>query len=579
MTLSAGTRLGPYEIVSLLGAGGMGEVYRAIDTRLDRAVALKVLPRELSETPGFRQRFEREAKAISQLSHPNICALFDLGSEGGAEYLVMELLEGQTLADRLEKGPLPIDQVLRFGTEIAAALDRAHRAGIVHRDLKPGNVMLTRTGVKLLDFGLAKAVAKAPVEDGSGLSALPTAAPESRPLTEEGTILGTFQYMAPEQVEGREADARTDIFALGCVLYEMATGRKAFTGRSRAGLVAAILERDPGPISAALPMAPPALDRLVQGCLEKDPDDRWQSAHDVMAQLRWIAQGGSQAGVPAPVTARRRSRERTAWIAAGLAVIAAIGFAAAWLRRAPANAGVVRSTVLPPAGSRFAFSGDNAGPLTISPDGKTLAFLAVGNDRPRLYVRPLDADEPVALPGADGASFPFWSPDSRSLGFFADGKLKRVDLSAPGSSTTICAAPNARGGTWGADGTILFAPDTRSAIFRVPASGGTPSPVTKLDASSHSTHRWPAFLPDGRHFLFFAGDHNDTRSDKAGARFASIDAPGDRAVVHTLANALYAGGKLLFLRGNTLIAESFDPRAGNLSGEPRPVAEGVHFDL
>ncbi|HKB70540.1 MAG TPA: serine/threonine-protein kinase, partial [Thermoanaerobaculia bacterium] len=266
----------------------MGQVYRATDTRLGRSVAVKVLAPELSGNPGFRQRFEREAKAISQLSHPNICALFDVGSADGAEYLVMELLEGQTLADRLDKGALPLDQVLRYGIEIAGALDRAHRAGIVHRDLKPGNIMLTKAGVKLLDFGLAKVVATGAAPE-SDLSALPTQAPPSRPLTEDGTILGTFQYMAPEQVEGRETDARSDIFALGCVLYEMATGQKAFAGRSRASLIAAILERDPAPISTTAPMSPPSLDRLVQGCLAKDPDDRWQSAHDVMTQLRWIA--------------------------------------------------------------------------------------------------------------------------------------------------------------------------------------------------------------------------------------------------------------------------------------------------
>jgi len=579
MTLAAGTRLGPYEIAAPIGAGGMGQVYRATDTRLGRAVAVKVLAPELSENPDFRQRFEREAKAISQLSHPNICALFDVGSAEGAEYLVMELLEGRMLDDRLEKGPLPLDQVLRHGMEIAAALDRAHRQGIVHRDLKPGNVMLTRSGVKLLDFGLAKLIAPIPDSPVSGLSALPTEAARSRPLTEQGTILGTFQYMAPEQVEGKDADARTDIFALGTVLYEMSTGRKAFTGQTRASLIAAILERDPGPITAAVPTSPPSLDRLVQGCLAKDPDDRWQSAHDVMAQLRWIAEGGSQAGVPAAVSARRRVREKGAWIAAGIAAIAAIVFGAAWLRRPSAPAMIVRSTILPPANSRFAFSGDNAGPLTISPDGRKLAFVAVGNDRPLLYVRPLDADDPLALPGTEDATFPFWSPDGRSLGFFAGGKLKRVDLSAPGSATTIADAPNARGGTWGPDGTILFAPDTRSAIFRVSSSGGTPSPVTKVDPSRHSTHRWPVFLPDGRHFLFFAGDHNDTRSEKAGVRFASLEGPGDRPVVQTLANAVFAGRDLLFLRGNTLLAQNFDPGTGKLAGEPRQVAQGVHFDL
>ncbi len=307
MTLSAGSRLGPYEVLSPLGAGGMGEVYRARDTRLERDVAVKVLPPHLSSSEEMRQRFEREAKAISQLSHPHICAPYDVGSHEGTEYLVMELLEGETLAARLVKGGLPLDQTLKFGVEIADAMDKAHRQGIVHRDLKPGNVMLTKSGVKLLDFGLAKAMA-AP-KPKSGLTSLPTMAGAPN-LTQEGTVLGTFQYMAPEQLEGKEADARTDIFAFGAVLYEMATGKKAFTGKSQASLISAIMSTEPPPISTIQPMIPPALDRVVKTCLAKDPDDRWQTAHDVMLQLKWIAEGGSQAGIPAPVVARRKSRER-----------------------------------------------------------------------------------------------------------------------------------------------------------------------------------------------------------------------------------------------------------------------------
>jgi serine/threonine protein kinase len=312
MTLAAGARLGPYEVISLLGAGGMGEVYKASDTRLDRDVAVKVLPAHLSDNAEFRQRFEREAKAISQLSHPNICALYDVGNADGVEYLVMELLEGQSLAERLEKGALPTEQVVKIAVQIADALDRAHRQGIVHRDLKPGNVMMTRSGVKLLDFGLAKLRASTVTREISELSSLPTELTPSRPLTEQGTIMGTFQYMAPEQLEGKDADARSDIFAFGCVLYEMATGRKAFTGRSRASMIAAILEHDPAPISSIAPMTPPALDRVVKTCLAKDPEERWQSAHDVKSELQWIAEAGSQAGAPAVVSSRRRSRERTA---------------------------------------------------------------------------------------------------------------------------------------------------------------------------------------------------------------------------------------------------------------------------
>src|SRR5215471_1464837 len=320
MTLAAGSRLGPYEVLAPAGAGGMGEVYRARDTRLERTVAVKVLPPHLSASPEARQRFEREAKTISQLSHPHICALYDVGNQDGLEYLVMEFLEGETLAERLLKGPLPVDQTLRYGMEIADALDKAHRQGIVHRDLKPGNVMLTKSGVKLLDFGLAKAVQ--PASAVSALTSLPTEGPA---LTAEGTILGTFQYMAPEQLEGRETDARTDIFAFGAVLYEMATGRKAFSGRSRASLIGAILKDEPPPISAIEPMTPPALDRVVKTCLAKDPEDRWQSAHDIKSELAWIAQAGSQAGIAAPIVASRKRRDRAAWI---LATLFGLGLAA-----------------------------------------------------------------------------------------------------------------------------------------------------------------------------------------------------------------------------------------------------------
>src|SRR5499433_1071422 len=366
MTLFSGARLGPYEILAPLGAGGMGEVYKARDTRLERTVAIKVLPQRLSSSPEVRQRFEREAKTISQLSHPHICALYDVGNQDGVEFLVMEFLEGETLADRLVKGPLPVEQTVKYGIEIADALDKAHRQGIVHRDLKPGNVMLTKSGVKLLDFGLAKGLA--PAVNPSGLTSLPTIA-GSTPLTQEGTILGTFQYMAPEQLEGKEADARTDIFAFGAVLYEMATGKKAFAAGSQASLIAAILEREPPPISAVQPMTPPALDRVVKTCLAKDPEDRWQTAHDVRLQLQWILEGGSQAGVAAPVVARRKSRERLAWALFAAAALAAAFFAVGYLRRAPRPANAVRTSVILPEKRFLNF-------LAISPDGAHLAFVA-----------------------------------------------------------------------------------------------------------------------------------------------------------------------------------------------------------
>jgi eukaryotic-like serine/threonine-protein kinase len=385
--------------------------------------------------------------------------------------------------------------------------------------------------------------------------------------------------MAPEQLEGKDADARTDIFALGAVLHEMATGRKAFSGTSRASLIGAIMNTEPPPISSIQRMAPPALDHVVRRCLAKEPDDRWQSAADVASELRWIGEAGSQAGAPATVVSRRKNRERIAWLCAAGAGVTALLLAAANLRLASSPVELVRSSVLPPEKSHFAFTGDKAGPLTVSPDGRSIAFVAAGENRPTLYVRRLDSDAATALSGSEDATFPFWSADSRSIGFFSQGKLKRVDVASGGATATICDAPNARGGTWNRDGVILFTPDTRLPIFRVPASGGTPTPVTKLDPMSHTTHRWPHFLPDGKHFLYFAGDHNDSQGEKAGVYFASLDGKESRRIVHTLAGALISSGRLLFLRESSLLAQPFDASSGRLSGEAVPVAEGVQFDL
>jgi len=571
MTIATGTRLGPYEILAPIGAGGMGEVYRARDTRLERTVAVKVLPHHLSASSEVRQRFEREAKTISQLSHPHICALYDVGREGETEYLVMEYLEGETLADRLLKGSLPTEQTLRYGIEIADALDKAHRQGVVHRDLKPGNVMLTKSGVKLLDFGLAKALLPTPGGRGSrgeGLTSLPTMA--SSPLTQEGTILGTFQYMAPEQLEGKEADGRTDIFAFGCVLYEMATGRKAFSGSSQASLISAIMKEEPAPIATLQPMMPPALDRVVRTCLAKDPEDRFQTAHDAKLQLQWIAEVGSAAGVPAPVTARRKSRERLAWVGFGIAMIAAVALAAGYLRRAPSPSPGIRAT-LPFPDKMF------LGELAISPDGTRLAFTASkAGGQPALWIRNLDGSTAQPVAGAENAFFPFWSPDGRFIGFFADRKLKRVDPSG-GTILTICDADRGVGGTWNRDGTIVFAPVPTSFLYRVAASGGKPVPVTKLDASRHETaHRYPQFLPDGRHFLYMAANLAGPADDPANAiRVGSLDGRLDKALVRTLSNADYASGHLLYVREGALLAHRFDLSRLEVQGDPVPAAQRV----
>src|SRR5215813_10425683 len=447
MALSAGSRLGPYEVLAPLGAGGMGEVYKARDTLLERTVAIKVLPTQLSSSEEMRQRFEREAKAISQLSHPHICALYDVGSQDGTEYLVMEYLEGETLAMRLLKGVLPLQQTLAYGIEIADALDKAHRQGIVHRDLKPGNIMLTKSGVKLLDFGLAKAMA--PAAPTSGLTSLPTVATPQN-LTQTGTILGTFQYMAPEQLEGGEADARSDIFALGAVLYEMATGQKAFQGKSQASLIGSILKEEPPPPSTIAPMTPPALDRVIKTCLSKDPENRFQTAHDVKLQLQWIAEGGSQAGLPAPVVSRRKNREKLAWAVAAVAALAAIAFAVAFVRRTPAKGRTVRFEIPTP---EEVTSIDLP---RISPDGRTIAFNATDSSgKTRIWVRPLNSLTAQPLGGTEGASRPFWSPDGKYLGFVAEGKVKKIDVSG-GPAQKICDAPTGSDGSWSSEGVILF---------------------------------------------------------------------------------------------------------------------------
>ncbi|HET7452732.1 MAG TPA: protein kinase, partial [Thermoanaerobaculia bacterium] len=568
MTLAAGTRLGPYEILAPIGAGGMGEVYRGRDTRLGRDVAVKVLPSHLSDNPELKARFEREAKAISALSHPHICALYDVGSEGGVEYLVMELLEGETLADRLTKGPLPIDQTLRYGIEIADALDRAHKQGIVHRDLKPGNVMLTRSGVKLLDFGLAKHRAATVDSQISQLSSLPTEMTPTN-LTERGTIMGTFQYMSPEQLEGNEADARTDIFAFGCVLYEMASGQKAFSGKSRASMIAAILERDPAPVSSIVPMTPPAFDRVVKTCLAKEPDDRFQTAHDAKLQLEWIVEGGSQAGAPAVVASRRRVRERGAWIAAAVLGIAAAAFAVLWFRSASRPAAMIQTSIVPPEKARFNFT---LGAPMLSPDGSRIAFVATdAAGKNMLWVRPLAATVAQPLAGTQDAGSPFWSPDGAKIGFFQGGKLRKIDA-AGGPAETLCDALSGRGGTWSADGIIVFAPDFNGPLSKVSAAGGTPSPLTTIDASKkEGTHRWPWFLPDGRHFLFFV------RAVQAGTQgsvwVGSLDGKRSELVHSVESQAVYAAGHILFVRDRTLLAQPFSAGSRKLQGDAFPVAE------
>jgi len=568
MALTPGTKLGPYEIQSPLGAGGMGEVYRAHDLRLDRTVAIKILPLHLSEKPEAKERFDREARALSSLSHPNICHLYDVGQQDGISYLVMEYLEGETLADRLRKGPLMLEQVLRVAAEICEGLEKAHRGGVVHRDLKPGNIMLTKSGAKLMDFGLAKA-AIPPVGAGSSSDSLATM---SGPLTTEGTIVGTIQYMSPEQVEGKEADARSDIFSFGAVLYELITGKRAFEGKTAASTIAAILAVEPKPISTLRPMSPPAFERVVKACLAKDPDERFQTVHDLKMQLHWIADGSSQLGAQAGA---HKDEGQRGWIIAAIAVATlCAGLALAYFVRPVPERLVIRSSILPPENTTFAENSSEWASAAVSPDGLRIVAGVVGQaNREMLYVHPLNALTGQILAGTEGATFPFWSPDSRTIGFFADGQLKTIEASG-GPVQGLCPAPQARGGSWSKGGVIVFAPSPLTGLFRVAATGGAAAAITKLDSSRREdSHRWPQFLPDGRHFLYLA-----RTSERSGSeiRLSSVDAAEPVSIVRADGNPVYAAaGFLLYPKGNALVAQPFDADHFRISGEPVTIADQV----
>jgi eukaryotic-like serine/threonine-protein kinase len=572
MALTSGTRLGPYEIQSPLGAGGMGEVYRARDTRLDRIVAIKILPSHLSENPEAKQRFDREARTISSLNHPNICTLHDVGHQDGVDYLVMECLEGETLAERLRKGPLPVPQVLKYGIEICEGLEKAHRSGVVHRDLKPGNIMLTKTGAKLMDFGLAKA-SVATKDASSNLTVTMSTPVGSHPLTAQGTVMGTFQYMAPEQVEGKEADALSDIFALGAVLYEMATAKRAFEGKTAASAMAAVLEREPSPISTVQPMAPAALDHVVQGCLAKDPEARWQNAADIARELRWIASGGSSIGAPPPVHVVPRWRERLAWVAVVVALL--VGLAWMMLReREPVR--TLRSFLPPPAQMTFDFTGDFSGPPVFNTDGSAIAYCArTQKDRDVIWVQTLTDPAPRKLEGTEGASFPFWSADGKFLVFFSDAHMKKIPA-AGGPVTVLADAPNPRGGSWNQDNVIIYEPDYRDTLWKIGAAGGTPVRLTKFETGKHTTHRWPQFLPDGKHFLFFATNHSG--DSEHGIYFGSLADGSYKHVLDADSGGQYASGYLLFHVQSQLQAQKFDPSTGTVSGDPVTVANFLEYD-
>jgi Tol biopolymer transport system component len=537
----------------------MGEVYKARDTRLDRVVALKILRDVLAVDPQFRDRFDREARSISQLEHPHICALYDVGDQGGTAYLVMQYLDGETLAERLAKGALPIDQAVQIAIQIADALVTAHRAGIVHRDLKPGNIMLSKSGAKLLDFGLAKTGAALV---GAPSQSIPTVAP----LTQPGSILGTFQYMAPEQIEGQDADARTDIFAFGVIVYEMVSGRRAFAGETSASLIGAILKDQPSPLSTVQPVTPAALDRTVRQCLAKEPDARWQSARDLREELKWIAAEGERAAPATPTRVRQRARAAGLVVATSLIVAVLTIVAMRALRPVAPESIVTRfDVVTPPTSDAFSFA--------LSPNGRQVAFVASAEGVSRLWVRSFDLGSTRSLAGTEGASYPFWKPNGSAIGFFANGKLKHVDVSG-GLPQALTDVPGARGGAWNQDGVIVFAPQT-AGLMRIAETGGTPVVLTRL-APGEGSHRWPQFLPDGRRFLFLSalaqpGTH--------GVYLGSLDGREPTRLLPGETAAMYAPpGYLLRVINGALVAHRFNPDSGVVSLEPETLAQPVGID-
>ncbi|HEU4891464.1 MAG TPA: protein kinase [Vicinamibacterales bacterium] len=574
LELAPGTRLGAYRIESLIAAGGMGEVYRARDTRLDRTVAIKILPPQLRQLPELQARFEREARLVSQLAHPNICTLHDIGREGAVDFLVMEYVDGESLAARIENGRVPLNQALQIGIDIAAALAHAHRQGIVHRDLKPSNVLLTRTGAKLLDFGIAKThagMSPRPSDLSLTMDNPPYLAHEATQLTATGAIIGTVQYMAPEQVEGRVADARTDIFALGAVIYETVTGRKAFPGQTQGSIIGSILRDDPPPISSIQELAPPALDFVLHKCVAKDPDDRWQSAQDVMSQFEWIARGNGSQLAAAPAAGRLTTiwrRETLAWTLAGILTILSATAVGVYVKSpSAARQPDVRFEIPTPHASGFS--------LSISPDGRQVVYVARAPDRNEevLWLRPLAATQAQPLPGTDAASGPFWSPDSQNIGFGARGTIKRVDM-AGGLPRTVCEVPGGDyfGGTWNRNNAIVFS--SGLALLRVAADGGQPTPITTLDRSrGEAAHRYPAFLPDGRHFIYSI---LSTDPATAGVYVGAPDLSDRKRVLDAVSVGGYVEpGYLIYHKAGALMAQPFDTTGLSVEGTAVRIAESV----
>lgn len=573
MPLTADTRLGRYEIRSKIGEGGMGEVYRARDTDLGRDVAVKVLPSSFSADTGRLQRFQQEACAAGALNHPNILSIYDVGKHDGSPYVVSELLEGETLRQRIGGAALGQRRAIDYALQIANGLAAAHEKGIIHRDLKPDNIFITNDGrVKILDFGLAKLTQL----DGNQVQ---TDVPTRRVNTDPGVVMGTVGYMAPEQLKGRPVDQRSDIFSFGAILYEMLSGRRAFHGESAAETMSAILREDPPELSDTNKNVSPALERLVNHCLEKNPEARFYSARDLAFALESLS--GSTAtqtsAIPAVGPPRMKKRELIAWIVAAIAVLTAAALAIVRFQRVPAEVRPVRSFILPPEKSSFDFSVRIGSNIAVSPDGRRLAFVAAVEGKQLLWIRSLESVSVQALGGTEGAMFPFWSADSRFLGFFAEQKLKKIDV-AGGPPITLCDAPEGRGGAWNRNGVIVFAPNSNGGLYRVSASGGVTTAVTKLnEARVETSHRWPFFLPDGEHFLYLGGGGGTgfAIGEVAAISVSSLSKQDSKVLVSANSNAAYAEGHLLYLRERTLMAQGFDPKRLETTGDAFPIGEQV----
>jgi Tol biopolymer transport system component len=573
MPILPGRRLGPYEILCAIGAGGMGEVYKARDTRLDRTVAIKVLPTHLADRADLPERFEREAKTIASLNHPHICVLHDIGQQDDVDYLVMEYLEGETLAQRLQKGSLPLEQVLQYAIEISDALDKAHRKGITHRDLKPSNIMITKSGTKLLDFGLAKLKQEAGPANVP-LSDLPTGNDQ---LTAQGAIVGTLQYMAPEQLEGNEVDSRTDIFAFGAVVYEMATSGKAFEGKTSASVVAKILEVDPPSMASLQPMTPPALDRVVKKCLAKEPERRWQAASDVCDEMKWIAAGSEQIAAPTIKTVGRAHWLRLWALVAGVAllVLAAIAGLSISGRKPAPSAPVSRSVFSLPAGDQLAALNQPA--VAFSPDGNFLVYVAIHSSVQQLYLRSMNSFEAKPIPGTEAASAPFFSPDGQWVGFYVEGALKKVAITG-GAAVTIAEVGGATTGSaaWGTNDMIVFQNTTIGSLLSVPAAGGVPQRLSTMNAKKGEvTSRWPEFLP-GAKAVLYAGAESTSDFGNSNLAVYTLNTRALQPLIASGTRPRYAPtGHLIFGQGGTLMAAPFDGQHIAVAGAPIPIVEGV----